>query len=269
MLRFPSKVEGAKKSPLSKRGIEIVNEAPELCYLTQVVIRLFENTSKDVKDPKRFRIEIFFSPGASATPLHMSELRRDEDASRFDTEPLKLVSSSYLTCQEVEDYFSESIREGETEEDDDDTASVMPNTADVKKVKDNKQVASSVGSEKTARTIGSPTDGEKKAAYEDFVRTVTIAEDKNLEIEPDQNTTIDDDSDEVMEERPTKADVDEECEEETPIEKREVDAMARILSKQFFWTSVAAVSFVFGIGFIVLSREVVQNDFKTRRYTRR
>ena len=43
-------------SLLSSRGKEIISMAPELCYLTQVVIRLFENTLKDADDPKRFRI---------------------------------------------------------------------------------------------------------------------------------------------------------------------------------------------------------------------
>jgi inositol hexakisphosphate/diphosphoinositol-pentakisphosphate kinase len=62
VLRFPC--PGGRPCPLSKKGRDIVGAAPELCYLTQIVIRLFENIEKDVNDPKRFRIEIYFSPGA-------------------------------------------------------------------------------------------------------------------------------------------------------------------------------------------------------------
>jgi inositol hexakisphosphate/diphosphoinositol-pentakisphosphate kinase len=64
VLRFPSPGAGGYPCPLSKKGRDIVSAASELCYLTQIVIRLFENIEKDVSDPKRFRIEIFFSPGA-------------------------------------------------------------------------------------------------------------------------------------------------------------------------------------------------------------
>jgi inositol hexakisphosphate/diphosphoinositol-pentakisphosphate kinase len=52
VLRFPSKSSGGKKSPLSRHGLNIIGTAPELCYLTQVVIRLFENTNKEPGDPK-------------------------------------------------------------------------------------------------------------------------------------------------------------------------------------------------------------------------
>lgn len=64
VLRFPFIVP----SPLSLKGLEILANASELCYLTQVVIRLFEDTQKPNEDPRRFRVEILFSPGATATP---------------------------------------------------------------------------------------------------------------------------------------------------------------------------------------------------------
>ncbi len=253
VLRFPSEAPGAKKSPLSTRGIDIIANAPELCYLTQVVIRLFENTSKEANDPKRFRVEILFSPGASATPLHMSELKRDEDASRFDTEPQQLISSDYLTCQEVEDYFSESIKEGETEDDDEDDmlsgterveegmkTEASPTKTSLKPIK---PVSPCV------RDTAIPSNPKPAT-----LRSVVIAEDKNLEIEPEVCQSTDDEAEE---------------DDHEIIKLRKVDAMARIFSKQFFWTSVAAVSFVFGVGFLVLSREVVQHDFKTRRWSRR
>jgi len=118
VLRFPS--PSGKPSLLSKRGKKYLNETPEFCYLTQVVIRLFENPTKDSADPNRFRVEILFSPGATATPLHMSEMFKDQDRTRFDTSRLEKISKDHITCQDLEDYFEEAIRmgkDGDEEED--------------------------------------------------------------------------------------------------------------------------------------------------------
>jgi len=115
VLRFPSIVP----SPLSWQGQQILQDASELCYLTQVVIRLFEDTQKPNDDPKRFRVEILFSPGATAPPTHMNHLEREKDAKRFDTEKLQKISIDGLTCAQVEEYFEEAIKEGRTEDDDD------------------------------------------------------------------------------------------------------------------------------------------------------
>jgi inositol hexakisphosphate/diphosphoinositol-pentakisphosphate kinase len=59
VLRFPS----SAASPLSQKGQDILASASELCYLTQVVLRLFEDHSKPVTFSRRFRVEIMFSPG--------------------------------------------------------------------------------------------------------------------------------------------------------------------------------------------------------------
>jgi len=115
VIRFPGQ---ANDHLLSSRGREIISMSPELCYLTQVVIRLFENPKKDIDDPKRFRVEIQFSPGATATPSHMSELERDHDSSRFDTSPLQVISKDNLTAEEVEKYFTGCIKLGETDDKD-------------------------------------------------------------------------------------------------------------------------------------------------------
>ena len=59
VLRFASTdTSSTAINPLSAKGIQIISYASELCYLTQIVIRLFENTSKDIDDPKRYRIEM-------------------------------------------------------------------------------------------------------------------------------------------------------------------------------------------------------------------
>jgi hypothetical protein len=97
---------------LSQDGIAVLNNAGELCYLTQIVIRLFEDTNRAMEDPRRFRVEILFSPGATATPLHMDETNRNADSSRLDTAPLLVVGRDGLTCQEVEDFFESAILEG-------------------------------------------------------------------------------------------------------------------------------------------------------------
>ena len=105
---------------LSVKGRRICNKAPELCYLTQIVFRLFEDTTREVSDPKRFRIEVMFCPGATATPMHMAEMDRDSDSSRFDTDKLYTVGRNGLTIDEVEAFFNAVIEEGTTEEEADD-----------------------------------------------------------------------------------------------------------------------------------------------------
>jgi Histidine acid phosphatase. len=272
VLRFPSKAPGAKKSPLSRRGVSIISSAPELCYLTQVIIRLFENKAKDANDPKRFRIEILFSPGATATPLHVSEMKRDEDASRFDTEPLQLISSDYLTCQEVEDYFSQSIREGKPRDDESEICSAIPSPiqSDAKITDESKGKQKEKNIEAKEDSTQIPKDsllenGESKVNN----RTVTIAENKNVEFEPETFTHSDDTPCETIPSEKEMHVKEGESGDESRIEVWKLHTMTKILSKQFFWTSIATVSFVFGIGFIILSREVVEKDFKTKRWTRR
>jgi inositol hexakisphosphate/diphosphoinositol-pentakisphosphate kinase len=106
---------------LSDDGVKILNEAPEFCYLTQVVMRVFEDSRSEMADdPSRFRVEILFSPGATATPLHMHELDRDQDTSRFDTTPLRVIGREGLTCQEVEDFFEKAIMQGQMNDDEND-----------------------------------------------------------------------------------------------------------------------------------------------------
>lgn len=114
VLRFGG-VDGQKRI-LSARGLRILNEAPELCYLTHLAIRLFEDTRWDVEDPRRYRVEIMFSPGATATPMHMAELDRDSDTARFDTASLENISREGLTCKDIEDFFSSAIVAGQSDE---------------------------------------------------------------------------------------------------------------------------------------------------------
>jgi hypothetical protein len=101
---------------LSTAGMKFLNNTKEVCYLTQIVIRLFEDTSQPLDNHRRFRVEILFSAGASATPLHMAESSRDNDTTRLDTDALRSVGREGLTCKEVEDFFDSIISEGGSKE---------------------------------------------------------------------------------------------------------------------------------------------------------
>lgn len=117
VLRFGG--SDVRKSILSEHGLKVLNEAPEFCYLTQVVIRLFEDPRRDMEDPRRYRVELLFSPGATATPMHMAELDRESDSSRFDTAPLEMIGREGLTCKDLEECFSTAIVAGQTENESD------------------------------------------------------------------------------------------------------------------------------------------------------
>lgn len=157
VLRFESTKENSVPSPLSERGRKILANASELCYLTQVVIRLFEDTQKPPEDPKRFRVEILFSPGATATPRHMAELYREKDAARFDTEKLQKISIEGLTCTQVEEFFEQAIRDGKTTEDADES-SKGTTVSDVEKEKKAKKKAKK---EKAKKAESTPTVNDK------------------------------------------------------------------------------------------------------------
>jgi inositol-hexakisphosphate/diphosphoinositol-pentakisphosphate 1-kinase len=102
-----------EQSVLSKEGIEIINNTPELCYLTHIVLRVFEDSRPEMQnDPRRFRVEILFSPGATATPLHINETDRDGDASRCDTAPLQVIGRDGLCCEELEAFFGKALSAG-------------------------------------------------------------------------------------------------------------------------------------------------------------
>lgn len=67
----------------------------------------------------------------------MAELYREQDASRFDTEELQKISIDGLTCTQVEEYFSEAIKEGRVSEDDDEEEKSL--LTPKKKIKDKKK----------------------------------------------------------------------------------------------------------------------------------
>jgi hypothetical protein len=158
VLRISSFKEGCVKSPLSNQGQNILADASELCYLTQVVIRLFEDTQKSIEDPKRFRVEIWFSPGATATPMHMEAMYRENDASRFDTEKLQKISIEGLTCTQVEAYFAEAMKDGKIKPSLDDISE------DLSKLKGGKEKKKDKKEKDKATPVEEPTDVKDVAA---------------------------------------------------------------------------------------------------------
>lgn len=138
VFRF-AQIGDGKKSLLSYHGRSILNSTPELCYLTQVVMRVFEDNRRPIDDPRRFRMEILFSPGATATPMHMKELDREQDQSRFDTAPLQQIGREGLTCQEVEDFFEQAIMAGRSDEESYEIASSSTAAEHAKKKKKGKK----------------------------------------------------------------------------------------------------------------------------------
>ncbi len=149
-----------------------------------------------------------------------------------------------------------------------------------------KDVPTETAAEDVEEAANDPEQVNEAPVTDTNKRSVIIAEEQNLEIETEaccepikeEESQIDEIAD--MAELPVPSmttkvqedDASEEGKEEEEfklIEKGSVNAMAKILSKQFFWTSIATISFVFGIGLLVVSREVVEKDFKSRRWSRR
>jgi inositol hexakisphosphate/diphosphoinositol-pentakisphosphate kinase len=83
---------------ISKHGLEILENIPELSYLTQIVIRLFE----DRIDPTKFRCEISLSPGATSDIF--------EDKSPVVAPYVTLNKS--ISCEELLDCLSNAILVG-------------------------------------------------------------------------------------------------------------------------------------------------------------
>lgn len=46
-----------------RRALSYVSEVSELNYMTQIVIMLYEDETKDVLSEERFHVELHFSPG--------------------------------------------------------------------------------------------------------------------------------------------------------------------------------------------------------------
>lgn len=47
-----------------RRALSYISEVSELNYMTQIVIMLYEDETKDVLSEERFHVELHFSPGS-------------------------------------------------------------------------------------------------------------------------------------------------------------------------------------------------------------
>ena len=48
---------------ITQQGRQALNEISEYDYLSHILLRMYENESYDIADPKRFRVVLLFSPG--------------------------------------------------------------------------------------------------------------------------------------------------------------------------------------------------------------
>jgi hypothetical protein len=268
-----------RTSVLSEQGVKILNGTNELCYLTQIVMRLFEDNRRDLCDPRRFRVEIMFSPGATATPLHMHEQDRDSDPSRFDTAPLEMIGRDGLTCQELEDFFHAAVMEG---------ASKM----EVAAKNDAEEQAAEVPDVVTIEAPQASLEPERASAVDipsevQFVppvKTVSVLDDASVIVEPLIETNAlteasDPKSSSNDEGEPAAATCSPESSPE-PKEQQNGDEggakdgpdeteTIRNMERKYFWSTVAVGSFVLASGCLVLAMNLVGDPRRTRRYSTR
>ncbi|KAI2494334.1 histidine acid phosphatase [Fragilaria crotonensis] len=290
-------------SPMSEEGKKVCAEAPELCYLTQVIFRLFEDTKRDADDPQRYRVELLFSPGATATPMHMAELDRDSDSSRFDTDPLKVIGRDNLSCQEVEEFLNACITEGHTEEDTYELASNSTTMDEFKRrnkamavangkaddsgkwsciastrcgpradtcevdtaVQSNLSKKKKKKKEKKPDAMLSASDPPRESTAKGEVASV----EDGLPITYHSNPQLSPSEPEVLTpalSQPTAADDDDP--EKTPSQEEDVDRMAKILARQWYWRGIALASFLVGAGCLFLSMNMKEQTRYRRRFSR-
>ena len=300
VLRFGG--SDAQKSILSEHGLKVLGEAPEFCYLTQIVIRLFEDPRRDMEDPRRYRVEILFSPGATATPMHMAELDRESDSTRFDTAPLEMIGKEGLTCKDLEECFSSAIVAGQTENESD-GFSLSPSVAESpKKPKSKKKPHAPVPSAVTVSTqevvkdkLGDPpVSGEKPplkpaAKKSDTVvpvpgvkkkkSSVTTGVKPALVIKKLEKVKASDEAkkeaaggglDESISNSRALVDFTAPIKEEEEDEEARIERLARSLARKYFWRAIGMFSFVLGAGCLVLAMNVRTNDpYARRRWTKR
>lgn len=80
-------------------------------------MRVFEDSRYPTGDPRRFRVEILFSAGATATPFRLDGDSRSSDLSRVQTAPLEKIGRDDVTCQELEHFFEHAIMAGRSDDD--------------------------------------------------------------------------------------------------------------------------------------------------------
>lgn len=73
VLRYCQLGSGDGEGCIGEDGQKVLRQAEELDYMTQVIFRMFENKKLALDDPRRFRVEVLFSPGAAHDPFAKRE----------------------------------------------------------------------------------------------------------------------------------------------------------------------------------------------------
>ena len=266
----------------SEQGVNILNDTAELCYLTQILLRLFEDNRRELDDPRRFRVEILFSPGAEATPLHMHEQDRDSDPSRFDTAPLQMIGRDGLTCQELEDFFHAAIMEGDADEDEADKTTDTPSPAGTPASNSDTISEALLGAKDVTDDVVA-TDLAEEPSLSKIENAVNAEESKET---PKQDVT-DNTASKELEKRDKSLPISEKPPEANKIaEKKPSDATSdgaqdsdeddgddskviRNLERKFFWSTVAVGSFILAASCLVLALNLSGDSRRPRRYSTR
>jgi len=237
---------------------------------------------------RRYRVEILFSPGAEATPLHMHEQDRDSDPSRFDTAPLQMIGRDGLTCQELEDFFHAAIEEGGPQEalDTEDTQKLPEATEKEKAVNSDKGAVESI-------TNGHTADEESKPNENPIVSPENTKVKPEPERDDSTKETVDRKKQRVFE--PADSDIDalntktafplpnipnvSKPDPTTGESKDDGDndgddsSVVRNLERKYFWSTVAVGSFILATSCLVLALNLSISDSRrsprkhsTRRY---
>ena len=264
VLRFCSSED--QRSVLSKEGISIINSTPELCYLTQIILRVFEDARRPMDDPKRFRVEILFSPGATATPFHMHEKERDRDTSRFDTAPLQMIGRPDLTCQDVEDFLERVMIAGGHKSDDNtiDASSMgeqQQKSIDFQKVKKREE-----GALVRTRLIRAPSEDTRQMISLEFEPTEEGRHSRTAsgltETEMDEILGCDAKTDDV--DASSKKE-DQDSVDESPSTNHFLDTAGH----KYFWGTVAVGSFTLGVYCLVMAVNMSRDARGRKRWSRR
>jgi inositol hexakisphosphate/diphosphoinositol-pentakisphosphate kinase len=234
---------------LSGPGLEFINQTPELCYLTQVVFRLFEDTVRSMEDPRRFRIEILFSPGATSPPLHLDESNKGADTTRLDTARLHRVERVGLTCREIEEFFDsvilENVKNGDDKTDVESSATppLMRDDASIRAPVQVKEVKIEKPVETTQEDMANATKNSQEIAPEDTGSAPVIA--SSMQVPAPANPP----ENESPPDQPT--------DEKTPVD----------LSSKYFWSTVAVGSLLLGAGCLAMALSLGEGRGNRRRHT--
>jgi hypothetical protein len=232
--------------------------------------------------------------------MHMAELDRESDSTRFDTAPLEMIGREGLTCKDIEECFSSAIVAGTTENESD-GFSLTPSVPESPKHPKSKKKALPVPSAVTVskqevvkeKPLDSTSAAKKPPIKPALKRTDTGPKVKKssatLGVKPalvvkkpdkmqsdkgseDKKVGTDDGTDMSITKSRAVVDFTEPIteEEEDEDEEARIERLARSLARKYFWRAIGVASFVLGTGCLVLAMNVRRSDaYAQRRWTRR